>query len=68
MSGIESSPAGRRILKNPVIDPTLTDGKMLFRLYEKPLLIIINSYVKEAIEKIGLQGVSITKTDNYVGL
>lgn len=68
MSGIESSPSGRRILKNPVIDATLTDGKMLFRLYEKPLLIIINSYVKEAIEKIGLQGVSITKTEDYVGL
>jgi hypothetical protein len=67
-SGVETSPAGRRIIKNPIIDPTLTDGQMLFRLYERPLLIIINSYVKEGIERAGLQWVSVIKTEDYISL
>lgn len=67
-SGIESSPAGRRMIKNPVIDQALTGGQMLFRLYECPRLIIIDSYTKEVIERAGLQGVSIIRTKDYVSL
>lgn len=67
-SGIEASPAGRRMIKNPVIDPALTGGQMLFRLYESPQLIIIDSYTKEGIERAGLQGVSIIRAKDYVSL
>lgn len=67
-SGIEKNPAGRRMIKNPVIDSSLIGGEMLFRLYECPRLIIINSYLKEGIERAGLQGVSITRVNDYVSL
>lgn len=67
-SGTEANPAGRRIIKNPVIDPALVGGEMLFRLYERPRLIIIDSYTKEGIERAGLQGISITKLRDYISL
>lgn len=67
-SGVEKSPAGRRIIKNPIIDPALVEGQMLFRLYESPRLIVINSFIKEGIERAGLQGVSITRIKDYVSL
>ena len=67
-SGVEKNQAGRTIIKNPVIDPTLLDGQMFFRLYERPRLIIINSYTKEGLERAGLQGVSIMRLGDYVSL
>lgn len=67
-SGIETSSAGRLLIKNPVIDPTLTSGQMFFRLYERPSLIIINSYVKEGLERADLEWVSIIRTEDYISL
>jgi hypothetical protein len=56
------------MIKNPVVDPSLTEGQTLFRLYESPQLIIINSYIKEEIERTELQGVSITRLKDYISL
>jgi hypothetical protein len=67
-SGIEVNTAGRRILKNPVIDPILTRGQMLFRLYERPRLIIIDSCIKEGIERAGLEGISITRLQDFISI
>ncbi len=67
-SGIEKNSAGRLIIKNPVIDPTLVAGQTLFRLYERPRLIIIDSRIKEGIERAGLQGVSVTRLKDYLSL
>ncbi|PXY46990.1 imm11 family protein [Flavobacterium hydrophilum] len=66
-SGIEINPSGRRMIKNPVIDSDLADGQ-LFRLYESPRLIIIDTYIKEGIEEAGLQGISITRLKDYISL
>ncbi|PUA28295.1 MAG: hypothetical protein B0W54_17650 [Cellvibrio sp. 79] len=67
-SGVETNAAGRRLIKNPIIDPTLVGGQMLFRLYERPRLIVIDAYVKEGLERAGLTGVSITKLTDYTSL
>jgi hypothetical protein len=67
-SGVEKSPAGRTIIKNPVIDPTLVEGQKLFRLYESPQNIIIDSAIKEKLECAGLKGVSITRLEDYITL
>lgn len=67
-SGVETSPAGRCMIRNPVIDPSLAGRQTLFRLYESPQLIIIDSYIKEGIERAGLLGVSVTKLKDYIGL
>ena len=67
-SGIEKSPAGRRMLKNPVIDSLRVNDQMLFRLGERPSLIIINSSVKDALSEAGLLGVSITKLEDYISI
>ncbi|MBN1501850.1 MAG: hypothetical protein JW982_16955 [Spirochaetes bacterium] len=64
-SGLTSSPAGRDILKNPVIDFSLVRGQKLFRLAESPLLIIVDSSVKDALSKINLQGVSLLRLKDY---
>lgn len=67
-SSLEKNPDGRTIIKNPVIDPTLLEGQMLFRLFERPRLIIIDSYVKDGLECVGLDGISITKLKDYISL
>nr|WP_315239722.1 DUF1629 domain-containing protein [uncultured Flavobacterium sp.] len=67
-SGIVTNPSGRRMIKNPIIDPSLVGGQTLFRLYESPQLIIIDSCIKEGIERAGLLGVSVTKLKDYIGL
>jgi hypothetical protein len=67
-SGLETSPAGRSMLKNPVIDPVCVCDQKLFRLYESPQLIIINSNIKDILVAAGLQGVSITKLEDYISI
>lgn len=67
-SGVETSQAGRRMIKNPVIDPSLAGGQTLFRLYESPQLIIIDSDTKKGIERAGLQGVSVKRLQDYISL
>jgi len=61
-SGVVTNPSGRRMMKNPVIDPALVDGQ-LFRLYESPR---IYTCIKEGIEEAGLQGISITRLKDYI--
>lgn len=67
-SGVKTNLSGRRIIENPVIDPNLLGEQKLFRLYERPRLIIINTSTKEIIEHAELQGVSITKLKDYISL
>lgn len=67
-SGVKTNLSGRRIIENPVIDPNLLGEQKLFRLYERPRLIIINTSTKESIEHAELQGVSITKLKDYISL
>ncbi|WP_061230517.1 imm11 family protein [Leptospira interrogans] len=64
-SGINRSPAGRLILKNPIIDPTKILGLKLFRLGEEPSLIIIDSMVKDTLTNTHLNGVSFIPLEEY---
>ncbi|EQA72802.1 imm11 family protein [Leptospira noguchii] len=67
-SGIDKSPAGRLILKNPIIDPTLANGHRLFRLGEEPNLMIVDSQLKQKIETANLQNISLLPLEDYVSL
>ncbi|WP_036096011.1 imm11 family protein [Leptospira weilii] len=67
-SGTERSPAGRFILKNPVIDSARVKNHRLFRLGEEPSLIIVDSRIKETIVAANLVGVSLKKLEDYVSL
>lgn len=64
-SGMETSPAGRSMIKNAVIDPACTHDQKLFRLYEIPQLIIIDSHVKDALFEGGLESVSLMNLNDY---
>ncbi|KON76388.1 imm11 family protein [Leptospira kirschneri] len=65
-SGINKSPAGRLILKNPIIDSTKILGLRLFRLGEEPSLIIIDSIVKDTLTNAQLNGVSFIPLEEYM--
>ncbi|EMO54234.1 hypothetical protein LEP1GSC172_3844 [Leptospira noguchii] len=67
-SGIDKSPAGRLILKNPIIDPTLANGHRLFRLGEEPNLMIVDSQLKQKIATANLQNISLLPLEDYISL
>lgn len=67
-SGAGRSPAGRFILKNPIIDSTRVKNHRLFRLGEEPNLIIVDSHIKETIIAANLTNVLLKKLTDYVSL
>lgn len=50
-----------------VIDPSKVHGESMFRLYEKPTLIIIDEKLKQHLDSADLVGLKTRKTQDYDG-
>ena len=67
-SVIEKRPMSRGRLKSFVIDPQLARGQRLFRLSEKPTLIIIDETLKDQLEQdYNPPGVLLLPTERFDG-